>query len=51
MAGNAPNYYDSDESSLAIYLREIRRTQLLTPEQEVKLARRIRRGDRKALHR
>ncbi|MFN8177547.1 MAG: RNA polymerase sigma factor RpoD/SigA [bacterium] len=51
MAGNAPKYFDSDENSLGIYLREIRRTDLLTPEEEVKLARRIRRGDRRALHR
>ena len=51
MARRAPNLYDSDDSSLAIYLREIRRTDLLTPEEEVRLAKRIRRGDRKALHR
>ena len=38
---------DSD-SSLSIYLREIAKTDLLTPEEEVKLAARIKRGDRKA---
>lgn len=51
MARRAPNLFESDDSSLAIYLREIRRTDLLTPEEEVRLAKRIRRGDRKALDR
>ena len=40
---------ESDDLSLEIYLREIRRKDLLTPEQEVELARRIRDGDRSAL--
>ena len=35
---------DSD-SSLRVYLREISRTDLLTPAEEVKLAGRIKRGD------
>jgi len=39
--------YDSD-SSLKVYLREISRTPLLTPEEEVKLAKRIKRGDNDA---
>jgi len=39
--------YDSD-SSLRIYMREISKTDLLTPEEEVKLAARIKRGDKKA---
>ena len=39
--------YDAD-SSLKVYLREISRTPLLTPEEEVKLARRIKRGDKEA---
>ncbi|WP_035607844.1 RNA polymerase sigma factor RpoD/SigA [Haloferula sp. BvORR071] len=39
--------YDSD-SSLKVYLREISRTPLLTPEEEVKLARRIKKGDKDA---
>lgn len=38
---------DSD-SSLRVYLREIAKTDLLTPEEEVKLAARIKRGDKKA---
>jgi RNA polymerase primary sigma factor len=38
---------DSD-SSLRIYLREISKTDLLTPQEEVKLAARIKRGDREA---
>ncbi|MFM2241765.1 MAG: hypothetical protein RLZ97_620, partial [Verrucomicrobiota bacterium] len=33
------------DSNLKIYLREISRTPLLTPEDEVKLARKIKRGD------
>ena len=36
------------DSSLKLYLREISSTALLTPEEEVKLARRIRRGDKEA---
>ena len=37
--------YDSD-SSLKVYLREISKTPLLTPEEEVKLARKL--SDRQA---
>jgi len=51
VARRAPSFVEPDDSSLAIYLREIRRTDLLTPEEEVKLARRIRRGDAAALNR
>ena len=39
--------YDSD-SSLKVHLREISKTPLLTPEEEVKLARKIKRGDMEA---
>src|SRR6476620_1230449 len=39
--------YDSD-SSLKVYLREISKTPLLTPEDEVKLAKRIKKGDKAA---
>ncbi|MDB4333652.1 RNA polymerase sigma factor RpoD/SigA [Akkermansiaceae bacterium] len=39
--------YDSD-SSLRIYMREISKTDLLTPAEEIKLAARIKRGDKKA---
>ncbi|WP_367871378.1 RNA polymerase sigma factor RpoD/SigA [Luteolibacter sp. Populi] len=39
--------YDSD-SSLKVYLREISRTPLLTPEEEVKLAKKIKKGDNDA---
>ena len=49
MARNALAFAESDDLSLEIYLREIRRKDLLTPEQEVAFARRIRDGDRSAL--
>ncbi|MGH2571628.1 MAG: sigma-70 family RNA polymerase sigma factor [bacterium] len=49
MARNALVYPESDDLSLEIYLKEIRKKSLLTPAQEVALARRIRRGDRRAL--
>jgi RNA polymerase primary sigma factor len=40
---------ESDDLSLEIYLKEIRRTELLTPGEEVALAKRIRSGDRSGL--
>ncbi|MCH7226639.1 RNA polymerase sigma factor RpoD/SigA [Haloferula sp. A504] len=36
------------DSNLKVYLREISKTPLLTPEEEVKLARKIKRGDKAA---
>ena len=51
MARNAPAFVEAEDPSLAIYLREIRRTALLTPEEEVELAERAREGDRGALDR
>jgi len=49
MARSALAYAESDDLSLDIYLKEIRRKGLLTPAQEVGLARRIKQGDRGAL--
>ena len=39
---------DDSEESIKIYLREIRQTPLLTPQQEIELAARIKKGDQKA---
>jgi RNA polymerase primary sigma factor len=48
VARNALAFADTEDPSLAVYLREIRRISLLTPEEEVELARQARSGDRKA---
>ena len=39
---------ETNDSAMKAYLREIGRTPLLTPQQEIELARRIKNGDRKA---
>src|SRR4030088_1506637 len=39
---------DDSETSIKIYLREIRQTPLLTPQEEIELAARIKKGDQKA---
>src|SRR5499427_1412600 len=39
---------DDSETSIKIYLREIRQTPLLTPQEEIDLAARIKKGDQKA---
>lgn len=49
MAATAPRVSESEDRSLEIYFREIRRVSLLTRAEEVALARRARRGDRDAL--
>jgi RNA polymerase primary sigma factor len=41
----------AEEDSLAQYLREIGRHRLLTPAEEVRLAKRIEQGDAAAIHR
>ncbi len=49
MARNATLQPESDDRSLDIYMREIRRKDLITPEKEVELAIRIKDGERGAL--
>lgn len=39
---------NNNNNSLRIYLREIAKTELLTPEEEIELAARIKKGDKKA---
>jgi RNA polymerase primary sigma factor len=39
---------DDSETSIKIYLQEIRQTSLLTPQEEIELAARIKKGDQKA---
>src|SRR6201984_3142371 len=39
---------DDSETSIKIYLQEIRQTPLLTPQEEIELAARIKKGDQKA---
>ena len=43
-------YRDAEDRSLDLYLREISIVPLLTQEQEVELAKRIKLGDEEALH-
>ena len=47
----APSITKRDGEILDKYLQEIGREEMLTPDQEVELARRIHEGDRKALDR
>ncbi|HEX2956721.1 MAG TPA: RNA polymerase sigma factor RpoD/SigA [Chitinispirillaceae bacterium] len=48
-SNESDNRYISEESSLALYLKEISKNKSLSLEDETKLAVRIRQGDRKAL--
>src|ERR1043165_677149 len=43
-----PAYTDSPRDALQLYLREIGQVKLLTPQEELALARRIKRGDKAA---
>jgi RNA polymerase primary sigma factor len=47
-AASARDYAPGDRSNLQLYLQEIGKTPLLTIQEEVKLARRIRKGDKAA---
>lgn len=47
-AASSRDYAPGDRSNLQLYLQEIGKTPLLTIDEEVKLARRIRRGDKAA---
>jgi len=49
MRGGRSRRYRDENRSLDLYLQEIGETPLLTAEEEIQLARRIRRGDQKAL--
>lgn len=49
MKGKRGRRYRDENRSLDLYLHEIGETPLLTAEEEIQLARRIRQGDRKAL--
>jgi len=49
MKGGRKRRYREENRSLDLYLQEIGETPLLTAEEEIQLARRIRRGDRAAL--
>jgi DNA-directed RNA polymerase sigma subunit (sigma70/sigma32) len=39
---------ENNDTAIKVYLRQIGRAPLLTPQQEIELARKIRNGDRKA---
>ncbi len=45
-----PRYTNRDSVSLESYLKEIRNIEMLSPDEEVELARKIREGDKEALH-
>ena len=49
MAKNIKQFTNRESQSLDKYLQEIGKVELLTPEEEIELARRIKKGDQKAL--
>jgi len=48
IAAASPEYSDSPRGALDLYLREIGQVKLLTPKEEIALARRIKKGDKQA---
>ena len=46
----SPMSKQTNQDTLGIYLKEIRRIELLTPEEEVRIARKAQDGDRDALN-
>ena len=43
-------YIDNKEDGIGIYMKDVRKTDLITAEREVELAKRIEKGDDRALN-
>ena len=48
---NIKRFIDTSEESVSRYLKEVRKIDMLTPEEEVELARKVKEGDAKAIER